>query len=151
MLNCKYSGKVWKYLSHSELWIYFFIFSLSGFWIENFEIFPGSVIISLDLGYFQNILTFSTRHLKLWNFFTQVLIELNFEIFLEFFKPSWLELDFEKFLKNFQFCLIEVGLWNFFEIFSNLNWLSLNFEFFLEHVNTYDWTCIQLLNFVDID
>ena len=137
MLNWKYFEKVWKYLSQSELWIYFLIFSLSGFWVWNFEIFPGSAISGLDLGYFQNFWHFSTRHLKLRNFFTQVLLELNFEIFLKFFQTQ----------------LTWTGLWNFFEIFStwfdwswtlkifwkfsNLYWLCLNFEFF-------SWTCTHI-------
>ena len=64
MLNWKYFEKVWKYLSQSELWIYFLIFSLSGFWVWNFEIFPGSAIFGLDLGYFQNFFTFLNQAFK---------------------------------------------------------------------------------------
>ena len=73
-----------------------------GFEFEIFQVQPSLV---------WTFLHFSTRHLKLINFFTQVLLELNFENFLKFFSnPVDLNWTFEIFLKFFQPCLIEVGL-----------------------------------------
>ena len=122
MLNCKYSEKVWKYLSQSELWIYYLIFPFSGFW--NFEIFlPGSTIFGLDLGCFQNFSGISQPGictLKLWNFFTQVLLELNFEHFLNFFNLVWLKLDFENFLNFFKLSLIVIELWIFLNMYTHM-------------------------------
>ena len=65
MLNWKYFEKFGNISTSLNFDIYFVIFfSLSGFWVWNFEIFPGSAIFGLDLGYFQNFFTFPNQAFK---------------------------------------------------------------------------------------
>ena len=138
MLNCKYSRKVWKYLRQSELQIYFLVF-IHWFLDLNFENFPCSAIFGLDLGYFQIFFWyFTTRHLyfETLNFFTQVLLELDFENCLKvFFKPCWLYLDFEKILKIFQPCVIEVELLKFVKFFQTCTDCDWTLKFFWTELN----------------
>ena len=152
MLNCKYSEKVWKYLNQSELWIYFLIFSLSGFWIWNFAIFPGSAIIGLDLGYFQNFLTFLNQAFKtlkffhsgptwveLWKFFGSFSnpVDLNWtlKIFWKFFNFVWFKLDFENFFNLFKPELIVWTLNFFLNMYTHMIELAYNC-----------WTLLTLTN-----
>ena len=153
MLNWKYFEKVWKYLRQYELRIYFLIFSLSGFWVWNFEMFSWFSHLWFGLRIFsKTFLHFSTSHLKLRNFFTQVLLELNKKIFEIFSNPVDLNWTLKIFLKFFQPCSIEVGLWEVFENFSNLYWLSLNFVFSLNmytHMIELAYSCWTVLTFTN--
>ena len=115
VLNCKYSRKVWKYLSQSELHIYFVIFFIR--WFLNLKLWKFSLFSHLWFGLrifseFSGISQPGICTLKLWIFFTRVLLELDFENFLKFFQTQLTWKDFENFWK-----------------FSNLYWLWLNFEF----------------------
>ena len=123
MLYCKYSRKVWKYLSQSELQIYFLVF-IHWFLDLNFEIFSFFSHLWFGLRIFSEFFWhFTTRHLyfetfETLNFFSlRSYLSWTLKIFWNFLKPSWLELDFEIFLKFFQPCVIEVELWKFFEFF----------------------------------
>ena len=159
MLYCKYVKKSLKYLSQNCL-NFKFIYHTStgfhplvlGFKLLKFFFCLCSAIFGLDLGYFQNfsdisqlkqafvlwiVLTFKP---SIFFYFTQVLLELNFEIFLKFFQTQ----------------LTWTGLWNYFEICSTLcnwSWTLKMFWFFFKLILIVielwkffelNWTCVHI-------
>ena len=74
--------------------------------------------------------------LKLWNFFTQVLLELDFENFLKFFQTQLTWTGLWKFFEFFSTCLIEVELWKFFEFFQTCTDCDWTLKIF--------WTCVHI-------